>query len=359
MVMRKKVSIIVPVHNASDYLKHCVNSVLRQTYSDLEVILINNASKDNSLQLCRQLSKQDARIVVIHTDEPGVSNARNLGLDAMTGDFVTFVDSDDWLEHNCIERALSKLEEEGADVSIWSFFKSFPQKELRLSILPNKKSSFTTDEQKEYLYRKAIDAHYDKISSANDVSVGTTWGKLYKAELIQENKIRFVKSLTRAQDVVFSLHAFKYAKKIYFFDENLYHYRIHVDSTCQSSRYIGNTQVPFNSLAEEVLSFVDGLGSKSSLLAVAYCRIVRIIYWHLDHNYFHVENKKSFSIRRKEVLSLISKSYYKEALDNVELSKLPKQRKIMVFLLRRRMVYAFYIFEQLLSLRNRFLLLIR
>jgi len=357
--MINKVSIIVPVHNASNYLEECVSSILEQTYTNLEIILINNASIDNSLELCHQLSKKDARVVVIHTDEPGVSNARNLGLDAMTGDFVTFVDSDDWLEHNCIERALYELEKEHADVSIWSFFKNLPQHELRLAMLPSEKSCFVTDVEKEYLYRKAIDAYYDRISSSDDVSVGTTWGKLYKAELIQTNKLRFVKSLTRAQDVIFSIHAFKYAKKIHFFDECLYHYRIHDTSTCQSSRYIEDTQLPFNALAEEILTFVNDVDFKNNLLAVAYCRIVRIIYWHLDHNYFHAENKKPFLARRREFLSLISKGYYKEALDKVELAKLPKQRKVMVILLRKHMVYTFYLFEQLLSFRNRFLQLIR
>src|SRR5699024_10798915 len=122
--MINKVSIIVPVHNASNYLEECVSSILEQTYTNLEILLINNDSIHNSLQHFHQLSKKDARVVVIHTDKPGVSNARSLGLDAMTGDFVTFVDSDDWLEHNCIERALYELEKEHADVSIWSFFKN-------------------------------------------------------------------------------------------------------------------------------------------------------------------------------------------------------------------------------------------
>lgn len=351
--MGKKVSIIIPVHNAEEFLEQCVTSLVKQTYQNLEIILINNASKDNSLDICHQLSENDDRILVIHTDEPGVSNARNLGLDAMTGDFVTFVDSDDWLEHNCIERALYELKKERADVSIWSFFKNLPQHELRLAMLPSDKNCFVTDEEKEYLYRKAIDAYYDRISSSNDVSVGTTWGKLYKAELIQANRLRFVKSLTRAQDVVYSIHAFKYAKKIHFFDECLYHYRIHDTSTCQSSRYIEDTHLPFNTLAEEILTFVNDVDSKSNLLAVAYCRIVRIIYWHLDHNYFHAENKKPFLERRREFLSLISKGYYKEAIDNVELAKLPKQRKVMVFLLRRKMVFSFYLFRELMKLLGR------
>lgn len=353
--MSKKVSIIVPVHNASDYLEGCVSSLLKQTYTNLEIILINNASKDNSLELCHQLGGQDARIVVIHTDEPGVSNARNLGLDAMTGDFVTFVDSDDWLELGCIELALETLQTKKADVVVWSFFKNTKQRELQLSLLPKDKECFATEEEKAYLYKKSIYAQYDKISESNDVSVGTVWGKLYPSQLINDNNLRFIKSLVRAQDVVFTINAFSCANIICYLDESLYHYRIHSESTCQSGRFISDTCTPFNDLLNEFIKFAQESSSREDVLNIVNYRIVQVIYWHLDHNYFHAKNKKPFLARRNEFLSLISRGYYKEALDNVELEKLPKQRKVMVFLLRKRMVFMFYIFEKLLLIRNRFL----
>lgn len=357
--MDKKVSIIVPVHNASDFLEECVDSLLKQTYSNLEIILINNASRDNSLELCHQLGRQDARVVVIHTDEPGVSNARNLGLDAMTGDFVTFVDSDDWLELNCIERALETLQAKKADVVVWSFFKNIGERDLQLSLLPKGKELFTTEEEKEYLYKKSIYAQYDKISESNDVSVGTVWGKLYPSRLIYDNSLGFIKSLIRAQDVIFTVNAFRCANTVCYLDESLYHYRIHAESTCQSGRFIPDTSTPFNDLLDEFIKFTEETSTRKDVLNIVNYRIIQVIYWHLDHNYFHAENKKPFLARRREFLSLISKGYYKEAIDNVELAKLPKQRKVMVVLLRKRMVYTFYLFEQLLSFRNRFLQLVR
>lgn len=353
--MSSKVSIIVPVHNAAHLLESCVNSLLEQTYSNLEIILINNASTDNSLSMCQQLRERDKRVIVIHTDEAGVSNARNLGLECVTGEFVTFVDSDDWLELNCIERAIAEQKQSGADVVIWSFFKNIGSQELRLAMLPEDKKFFTTDLEKKYLYKKSIDAQFDKISSANDVSVGTTWGKLYSTDLIQQNNLRFVLALTRAQDVVFSIQAFKQAQKIYYFNESLYHYRIHSSSTCQSSRFIADTTTPFNTLAEELLLFAQGFSNNKDVLSIIDYRIIRIIYWHFDHNYFHPKNPKPLLSKRKEFLQLLKKSYYRDALYTVELNKLPKQRRVMVFLLRKRMVFMFYVFEKLLLIRNRFL----
>ena len=113
-----KISIIVPVYNAEEYLHRCIDSILAQTFTDFELLLINDGSKDNSGVICDEYAALDNRVRVFHKENGGVSSARNMGLDNAKGEWITFVDSDDWLVHNIYEKMLHKLLEENADLCL-------------------------------------------------------------------------------------------------------------------------------------------------------------------------------------------------------------------------------------------------
>jgi len=114
--MRKKISVIVPVYNVEQYLSRCVDSILGQTFSDLEVILINDGSRDTSGSICDSYAAKDSRVRVIHKKNGGLSSARNAGIDAAAGEYLTFVDSDDWIEPEMYETMLSLTEQYRADL---------------------------------------------------------------------------------------------------------------------------------------------------------------------------------------------------------------------------------------------------
>lgn len=97
-------SVIVPVYNAEEYLRKCIDSILYQTYSDLELLLINDGSTDSSGAVCDEYARRDERVRVIHKENGGVSSTRNLGLDLAQGEWITFVDADDWIEHETYEK---------------------------------------------------------------------------------------------------------------------------------------------------------------------------------------------------------------------------------------------------------------
>ena len=112
-----KVSVIVPIYNTEKYIKKCVDSLCRQTHTDLEIILINDGSDDNSLGIMKELGQQDARIIVIDKKHGGLSDTKNAGLDVMTGDYVSFVDSDDWVDLDMYEIMLRQIDENKADAA--------------------------------------------------------------------------------------------------------------------------------------------------------------------------------------------------------------------------------------------------
>ena len=111
-----KVSIIIPVYNTGNYLYKCVESVLNQTYKDIEIIIIDDGSKEETAQICDEIAKEDKRIRLIHKQNEGVSVARNIGLDMVTGDYVGFIDSDEWIDLDMFESLVCEMEEYDADI---------------------------------------------------------------------------------------------------------------------------------------------------------------------------------------------------------------------------------------------------
>ena len=113
----EKISVIIPVYNVEAYLERCLNTVCGQSYKNLEIILVDDGSTDNCLQICEEFAERDDRIKVIHQSNQGVSAARNTGLDAATGDYIAFVDSDDYIHPEMYERLYSLLKKHDADMS--------------------------------------------------------------------------------------------------------------------------------------------------------------------------------------------------------------------------------------------------
>ena len=118
-----KVSIIIPVYNVQKYLRKCLDSIVNQTFKNIEIIIINDGSSDNSLNICKEYSKKDKRINIINKHNEGVSKARNTGLLYATGEYISFIDSDDWVEQNMIEELYNSITSNKADLCICNFIK--------------------------------------------------------------------------------------------------------------------------------------------------------------------------------------------------------------------------------------------
>ena len=126
--MTSTISIIVPVYKVEPYLRKCVDSILAQTYKNLEIILVDDGSPDNCPALCAQYAKEDPRVRVIHKENGGVSTARNAGLDAATGEYVTFVDSDDWIDPDMYVSMMTRIREYGCDAVLCDCLKEYPDR---------------------------------------------------------------------------------------------------------------------------------------------------------------------------------------------------------------------------------------
>lgn len=210
-----KISIIIPIYNAEKYIHKCLFSVVNQTYKNLEIICIDDGSTDYSGKILDQYAKDDNRIVVYHTENRGSGNARNVGLKNFTGNYVGFVDSDDWIEPNMYEVLYTTLKNKGTDISAVSFYTdtditSVPR--VNISSIPN---IFTQKDILEYIFRLDL---YNAFHIA-------IWNKLYSAKLFNNHNILFNENLTFSDDVLF-LPSVILSKQCTgtFVDKPLYHY---------------------------------------------------------------------------------------------------------------------------------------
>ena len=221
-----KVSVIVPIYNVEKYLEKCINSLLSQTLEDIQIILVNDGSKDNSGNIAREYEKNNKnRIIYVEKENGGLSDARNYGLKYATGDFVAFLDSDDYIEKNAYEEMYNKAIEENADYVECDFIWEFPNK-------------IRVDKQYPYKNKKEM------LSFVRVVA----WNKLIKRQLITDNNLEFPKGL-RYEDVEFTYKLIPFVNKFAYVDKPFIHY-------VQREGSIANVQ---NERTAEIFTVLDNV----------------------------------------------------------------------------------------------------
>lgn len=222
------ISVIIPIYNAEQYLHQCIESVINQTYRNLEIILINDGSVDNSPQICNEYAKKDFRIKVIHSENKGASAARNIGIDEANGQFIMFLDSDDWIDLKTCETACDVAEKNGADVVLWPYVREFGIESRKKDIFSESIIIFNENEVKYKLHRRMIGLLDDELANPeNAEALSPVCMKLYKSSIIKNNDIRFIdiNLIETSEDTLFNIYVFGYVKKAVYINQHFYHYR--------------------------------------------------------------------------------------------------------------------------------------
>ena len=218
--MKELISIIVPVYNVEKYLEKCVKSIIQQTYENIEIILVDDGSKDNSGKICDELEQKDNRIKVIHKENGGLSDARNAGLKIATGKYIGFVDSDDYIQEDMFETLYKLNKENNSDISIVSYYEIYNEKVI--SVRDSKKLEILNkiDAIKELLIDTKIQSY--------------AWNKLFKRELF--NNIEFPTN-KNFEDIATTLLLFERANKIVLLEDPKYYYSRRDDSIVGVKNY--------------------------------------------------------------------------------------------------------------------------
>lgn len=216
-----KISVIVPVYNVEQYLRKCIESILSQTYSNIEIILVNDGSTDKSLQICKEYAIKDKRIVIYDKrNNTGLSDARNKGIDIATGDYLVFVDSDDWINKNMIEVLYYEAFNNNACITQCNFIRIFDDKK---TYVHNDTNNVSILQSKEAL---------EKIYTLDSTRYTVVWNKIYKKNMFKD--IRFPLGKLH-EDEFITYKLFDKANKIVNIDTAMYYYRQRKGSITNSS----------------------------------------------------------------------------------------------------------------------------
>ena len=221
------VSVIVPVYNSEKNLRQCIDSITAQTLKDIEIICVNDGSSDNSLAILEELAAKDSRIRVVSQDNAGAGAARNHGLDLAVGDYLSFLDSDDFFEPDMLEEAYNKAVEGNADITV------FRSDQYNEDTGEMQAALWTVREDDLPPYRPM----YFRTFTDNvfKVFVGWAWDKLFRADFVRENKLRF-QELRTSNDMLFTFSAVVLAKHIEFVNKVLAHQRRNNPSSLSNTR---------------------------------------------------------------------------------------------------------------------------
>lgn len=237
-----KVSVIIPVYNNEKYIEKCIDSVRRQSYMDLEIIVINDGSEDRSEAILNSVKQEDPRMILIHQQNLGVSAARNRGIEIATGEYITFLDGDDYLGKDYIMSLVQCAEKSHADMVLCGYKMVTENGRVVKEIVP---SEYIKGQKEEWVFR-----------------ISVIWSHLYKRELWGQYDVRF-RSGVRGEDVPVSLFFSAVCNKIVTYSGSDYYYVQHSDSASHNFQGLKTYRLPYEPL-EEVIRKVQDLGIKNS-----------------------------------------------------------------------------------------------
>lgn len=315
-----KISIVVPFYNTEKYLGRCLDSLINQTYENIEIICVNDGSEDNSLRVAEEYGKQDKRIKIISQENKGVSAARNQGIDISSGEYIMFVDSDDTLELNACEELIKKFQD-NSETDIIAFSSNILEKNKKYEFL-----SYTSQKP----YSKYNNISFRVFGNEEKFLWNMFIGApiIYKTKIITENKIKYPENFSIAEDYIFIIKIFKLNPTIMFLDKALYNYDLNRENSLSK---VGSLKYVYSYKNDHIEKFLVKLFSNGILeeennfkKAVYNLYCLRIIdrwtdLYFSENKKEHIQildelakgNKKLF-IEEKDIKKMKFYSYYKK-----------------------------------------------
>ncbi|MFQ9520829.1 MAG: glycosyltransferase family 2 protein, partial [Turicibacter sp.] len=225
MELKSKISIIVPIYNAELYLSRCLDSLINQSYKNIEVICVNDGSTDRSLEIAMTYSRQHSEIIVVNKCNTGVSDSRNVALQRATGDYVMFVDSDDWISPNMVKHLLKEAVTSNAELVMCGYSREYKDRTKdKIFDLPDR-VVYEKDDLNQ-LHRQLFGPLNQELGNPESLdAIGTVWGKLYDMSILRKYDLKFVdlKIIGSNEDGLFNVEVFEYLTKVVFINQSLSH----------------------------------------------------------------------------------------------------------------------------------------
>lgn len=324
--MQPKISVIIPVYNSEKYLRQCLDSIVSQTYRNLQIICVDDCSADHSWDILAEYADRDPRFAVYRKENTGVSLARNFALDRAAGEYILFVDSDDWMDADTVECALRSARQHNADTVIWSYVREMDNESRKKTIF-NEDTVFEEQAVRERLYRRMAGVYAEELSHPENAdALCTVWGKLYRRDLIEENQIRFhdIREIGTYEDGLFNLDVFGHVHKAVFLNRHFYHYRRNNDSSLTTAY---NPDLPrqweklFTLISEHIRSHALDSSFEKALKN-------RIVLSLIALGINETERKAGMLQAIQGIKAIISRDQYRDAISDFEKHYLPLHWKV-------------------------------
>lgn len=340
--MEQKVSIVVPVYNVEKYLKRCVDSLVGQSYSNIEILLVDDGSKDSSLSICRDYELKDSRIRVFHKENEGLGLTRNYGIERATGEYITFVDSDDYLTSDAVETMLEKAIATDADVVIANMF--YKDEEMNVAVAER---LYTGADIKNVIINRMMGNCAEKMDSLSY----TATAKLFRNELFSRNNLKFPSERKLIwEDLAFSINAYPLCEKVYVLHKPVYYY-------CFNEGSLTHTYKP-NKL-ELVMELYRYMGIKIQELGLP-----KEAQYRLETNFIgHVRtciklevfyaDKNGFGVAIQNIRKICSRKDVQTLIRNYPKASFNKSQYVYNFAMEHMWIYTVYFLTWLQNKKKR------
>ncbi len=317
-----KVSIIIPCYNIAEHLSKCIESVLAQTYPDFELLLVNDGSTDNTLKIIEAFAEKDMRIKVFTHENKGVSYTRNVGIENAKGEYLMFIDGDDYVKDDYIEKLVASAEE-----GSWPL----------CGMINVRNGNIKENEHFSQLKHLFPDGFIEKerfLRVLEYYSLSSPCARLYERNIIAENQIRFDDSITYQEDLIFNLTYIDRINKINLVDYFGYYYIEHgTSSTSRFHTKFDHIQLLRDGLQQMVYSTEDGLIAKEFIFHTVLRKIANI---------FHPDSDKNDAAKLSELTQLFQADYFYYIYEYIKVSPVNLILKTLLKLKSPRLVFLFY-----------------
>ncbi len=314
-----KISVIVPIYKIEEYINQCVDSIINQTYKDLEIILVDDGSPDNCPKICDKYAEADNRVKVLHKQNGGLMSARQAGLKIASGEYVGFVDGDDWIEPDMYEKLANLIYKYKPDMALCEFLYAYPDKDEKSTQLP----------EKEFYDKSALENEiYPKLLFKppyyNFGINPCCWSKVFKKELLENNLYNVTQKIKIGEDAAFTYPCLLQAESFAYCSEYLYHYRINQKS--MTKVYDANLEdtilIPYEIL-KEVFAKYNGFDLDKQLNYFLVSLVNGVV-----RNEANPENKKTVKQKKATLEKFTANEDVVNAAKSIDYSVLPLHTKM-------------------------------
>lgn len=334
--MKDLISIVIPVYKTPrHFLERCIESCLKQTYSNIEIMLIDDGSPDDCGNICDDYTKIDTRVKVIHQKNKGLSGARNTGVRESTGEWILFVDSDDYIDFFMCEKLKQSVVDEKCDVICCGYIRD-SLKGKKVQRLNEINTGIYIGEQCKKLQENVLNfnSHFS-----------TAYCKLIRKTFITKNNLYHNEELRQgAEGIEFNIRLFENVQKVVIINEYLYYYVFNEDSISQSHNEKNHEFVI--RCFEKIKDEIEKSNNCKMLIEKFYNRIGYVIVTTAITGYFNKNNKEAYKVKKEKFGKYLENKLIKESLNKIDLKKFDIKRKIILLLIQKRMFFLINIMSK-------------